>query len=103
MKICLFVCNQIKSIFYKISISVLYYFHEVKKYIDLLNTDDLASNKFWKLEKRIKNDCKNSGVILQLRKSTMIFDIVSMINLKVISVDDINDFSEELKNKILVL
>ena len=42
--------------------------HLVKKYIDLLNSNDSASDKFWKLEKRIKNDSKNPGVILQLKK-----------------------------------
>lgn len=30
----------------------------------------------------------------------MIFDIASMINLKVISLDDIEDFSEELKDRV---
>lgn len=75
----------------------------VKKYMDLLGSDMPASDKFWKLEKRIKNDSKNPGVILQLRKSSMIFDIVEMINLKVISLDDVNDFSEELKDEIKML
>lgn len=72
----------------------------VKKYMDLLSSDEPSSDKFWKLEKRIKNDSKNPGVILQLRKSSMIYDIVAMINLKVISLDDIEDFSEELKDRV---
>lgn len=72
----------------------------VKKYIALLSKTEPASTKFWKLERRIKNDSKNPGVILQLRKSSMIYDIVAMINLKVITLDDIEDFSEELKDRI---
>lgn len=72
----------------------------IKKYMDLLSSDEPSSDKFWKLEKIIKNDSKNPGVILQLRKSSMIYDLVEMINLKVISLDDIEDFSEELKDRI---
>lgn len=74
-----------------------------KKYMDLLGSNESASIKFWKLEKRIKNDNKNPGVVLQLRKSSMIFDIVSMINLKVITLDDVEDLSEELKDRIKTL
>lgn len=74
-----------------------------KKYIVLLSSNEPASTKFWKLEKRIKNDNKNPGVVLQLRKSSMIFDIVEMINLKVISLDDVEDFSEEFKDRIKTL
>ena len=41
----------------------------VKEYIDLLNGEENASDKFWKLEERIKRDSKNSGVLIELRKS----------------------------------
>lgn len=75
----------------------------VKKYMDLLGSDMPASDKFWKLEKRIKTDSKNPGVVLQLRKFWMIHDMVEMINLKVITLDEIDNFSEELKDRVNLL
>lgn len=41
----------------------------VKEYIDLLNGEENASDKFWKLEERIKRDRENPGVLIELRKS----------------------------------
>lgn len=72
----------------------------VKEYIDLLNGEENASDKFWKLEERIKKDRKNSGVLIELRKSNMIFDVVSLINLGVITKDDLDGFSDDLKEKV---
>ncbi len=37
-----------------------------KEYIELLNGDKLPSEKFWELEKRIKNDKKSAGVMLEM-------------------------------------
>lgn len=40
------------------------------EYIDLLSaTDKKESDKFWALEKRIKNDRRHPGVIIEMRKS----------------------------------
>lgn len=72
----------------------------VKEYIDLLNGEENASDKFWKLEERIKRDRKNPGVLIELRKSNMIFDIVSLISLGVITKDDLDGFSDDLKEKV---
>lgn len=35
----------------------------VKEYVELLSTDERAPDKFWGLEKRIKQDRKHPGVI----------------------------------------
>lgn len=72
----------------------------VKEYINLLSGKENASNKFWNLEKRIKIDRKNPGVILQLNKGNMIFDIIEMINREVITLADIEEFSNELKDRV---
>ncbi len=72
----------------------------VKEYIDLLDGAENASDKFWKLEERIKKDKKHPGVLLELSKGNMIFDIVSLINSGVITVDDLDGFSDELKESV---
>ena len=72
----------------------------VKEYMDLLDEEENASDKFWKLEERIKKDKKHPGVMLELSKENMIFDIVALINRDVITVVDLKDFSDELKEDV---
>ena len=69
----------------------------VGEYINMLSSDAAASEKFWTLEKRIKEDKRHPGVILELRKSTMDFDLVRLINANVITMEDISEFSDEMK------
>ena len=38
-----------------------------------------ASAKFWELEKRIKQDKKSPGVIIDMRRSTAINNIVNLV------------------------
>ena len=64
-----------------------------KEYIDLLSGDENASDKFWKLEERIKKDKKHPGVMLELSKENMIFR-------DIITVADLKDFSDELKEDV---
>ena len=73
----------------------------VKEYANFLN-DDIkpASEKFWELEKRIKEDKRHPGVIMELKKSEVIWDIVRLIRLKVIIYDDLSDFSGELRREV---
>ncbi|OLR59080.1 multidrug transporter [Anaerostipes sp. 494a] len=72
----------------------------VKEYIDMLKETGNASDKFWKLEERIKKDKKHPGVMLELSKGNMIFDIVALINSGVITKDDLAGFSNDLEEKL---
>ena len=73
----------------------------VKEYANFLNGDKKsASEKFWELEKRIKEDKHHPGVIMELKKSEVIWDIVRLIRLKVITYDELSDFSDELQNEV---
>ena len=71
-----------------------------KEYIDLLSGDENASDKFWKLEERIKKDKKHPGVMLELSQGNMILDIVALINSGVITTTDLADFSDGLKESV---
>ena len=74
------------------------------EYIALLSADDkIASDKFWELEKRIKNDRRHPGVIIELSKSNAVFDIVRLIRLDVITYDDLADFSDDLQQAVKAL
>lgn len=72
----------------------------IKEYIMLLNDNLPASSKFWELEKRIKLDKKKPGVIINLNKQQMLFDIVYLINDGAITMDDLLDFSDELRDDV---
>ena len=72
----------------------------IKEYMDLLDGAENASYKFWKLEERIKKDKKHPGVMLELSKENMIFDIVALINSGVITTADLEGFSDKLRESV---
>lgn len=67
-----------------------------KEYVKLLTSPGSASDHFWELEKRIKQDKKHLGVLLELNKGEAICDIAILIRKKVITMDDLEGFSEDL-------
>ena len=72
----------------------------VEQYSAFLSEDLPASTKFWELEKRIHNDKKSPGVCIDLRRSTMIWNVAALVRDGVINFDDLEEFSEELKETI---
>ena len=66
-----------------------------KEYIKMLSAPGNASDHFWELEKRIKKDKKHPGVMLEMRKSSAIWDIAAFVRYKVISMADLEGFSED--------
>lgn len=71
-----------------------------EEYITILSQDKNPSDKFWELEARIKKDKRNPGVVLDMRRSTMILNIIKLLNDEVIRIDDLNEFSDTLKETI---
>lgn len=73
----------------------------VKEYVEFLNDDTKpASEKFRKLEERIKKDKRHPGIVMELSKSEIIWDIVRLIRLNVIVYDDLSDFSDALQQEV---
>ena len=73
----------------------------VNEYQNLLNENIPASRKFWELDKLMKKYKKKSGVIVcDLSRSNMINEILELLKEKAIAMDDLNDFSSELKKYI---
>ena len=71
-----------------------------QEYKRILDGEGSATNKFWKLEKRIKADRKSSGVLIGVSKNTMFQTLLQLISEKVITDEDLNGFSEELRDGI---
>jgi hypothetical protein len=70
------------------------------EYAELLRSESLASEKFWELGKRIKNDKRSRGVVLEIRKQNVIYDLVAMIVDGIITLGDLEDFSDDLKDAV---
>lgn len=71
-----------------------------KEYIELLSGKGRPSEKFWALEERIRNDKKDTGVQLRMSRSNCISNIISLLNEGAITMADLDEFSDELKETI---
>ena len=71
-----------------------------REYIAILSEDANPSDKFWKLDKRIKEDRKKAGVQVRMSRSNLICNIISLINEGAISFEDLEDFSDGLKETV---
>ena len=74
-----------------------------KEHVNLLTSPGNASDHFWELEKRIKQDKKHPGVLIELRKSTAIWDIAYFVRDKIITLDDLEGFSEDLIDAVKLI
>ncbi|MDO5336360.1 MAG: multidrug transporter [Eubacteriales bacterium] len=74
-----------------------------KEYIELLSGDAAPSEKFWALEKRIKDDKRKKGVRIQMSRSDLIYNILGLIGEGAITLDDLEEFSDELKEAVKFL
>ena len=75
----------------------------IREYVKLLTSSGEASDLFWKLEKKINKDKKNPGVMIELSKSEAIWDIAIMIKKKVITIDDLDGFSQDLIDSVKMI
>ena len=69
-----------------------------KAYVALLSGKGNASDKFWKLEKRIREDKKDCGVQCEMSRSNQFYIMLSLLNEGAITFDDLEDFSDDLKD-----
>jgi hypothetical protein len=74
-----------------------------KEYIALLSSPGNASDHFWELEKRIKKDKKNPGVLLEVRKSEALWDIAALVGREIITMDELEGFSEDLIDAVQLI
>ena len=56
-----------------------------REYVVLLTGEGKASDKFWELEKRIRNDKRSVGVVAEMRRSMMYNNILSLIYRRITS------------------
>lgn len=71
-----------------------------KEYIEILSGEGNASDKFWTLENRIRKDKKDCGVQCEMSRSKQLFVMLSLLKEGAITLDDLEDFSDELKETV---
>ena len=73
----------------------------IDDYQRILSDTTAASRRFWKLEQRIRQDKRRPGVQLEMRRSTMMQYLAALLREKVITSEDLDGFSDELRNTLL--
>lgn len=71
-----------------------------RQYIEILSENANPSDKFWKLDKRIKEDKKKAGVQVRMSRSNLIYNLISLLNEGAINFEDLEDFSDGLKETV---
>ena len=73
----------------------------INEYEAILVSAADASDKFWKLEKRIRKDKRKSGVcVTDMSRSQMFANIMELLNEKAIKLDDLDGFSDFLRQRL---
>ena len=75
----------------------------IAQYKTIIDSEAPASDKFWELDKRIRADKKKPGVVVEMSKQEMIYQIVELLHDKAISLNDLDGFSEDLISTVQFL
>ncbi len=74
-----------------------------REYAVILAGSGPASDKFWELEKRINEDKRHVGVVATISRSKMYHNLLALIDEGVITLDDLYEFSDDLKGRFAYL
>ena len=74
-----------------------------QEYAVILTGSGPASDKFWELENRINEDKLQVGVVARMSRSNMYRNLLALIDEGVITLDDLDEFSDDLKGRFVFL
>ena len=69
----------------------------IREYAILLAGSEKASEKFWALTRRIEEDQQHVGVVARMSRSNMHRNLLALLREGVITLDDLEGFSDELR------
>ena len=72
-----------------------------REYIELLSRDGPETEKFRELDRRLQRDKNRVGVQTEMRSSGLLADLCRLINEGAIVYDDLDGFSEELRENVI--
>ena len=67
-----------------------------REYVELLNGDGAPSEKFWTLEKRVREDKRSAGVKVEMTRSMLVQNMAALYAEGVITEEDLDGFSDAL-------
>ena len=70
------------------------------EYSTMIAGQGLATDRFWKLKERLQEDVRKTGVRAEMKRSAMIVNLWSLLREGAISKDDLDGFSEELRQSL---
>ena len=70
------------------------------EYSTMIAGQGLASDRFWRLQERLQKDVRKTGVRAEMKRSVMIMNLLSLLREGAISKDDLDGFSEELRQSL---
>ena len=71
------------------------------EYKEILAQDKNPSDIFWELEERIRQDKKKTGVIARdIKRSNMWMHMLELLGEGAITLDDLSEFSEDLRERM---
>lgn len=69
-----------------------------REYMEILSGEGKASDKFWKLEERIRKEKRHAGVMVEdMSRSNMLGIIMELVREGAIGVEELGEFSEEVR------
>ncbi len=75
-----------------------------KEYIRILSQNKNASDNFWELEKRIREDKHKTGVLARdICRSNMLSLMMDLIREGAINAEELDGFSKDLQERLLAL
>lgn len=73
------------------------------EYVRLLTNDKKGSERFWELEKRVKEDQKKTSVVATMSRSKMIYNLTDLVAEGAIELEDLSEFSEDAQEAVKML
>ena len=73
----------------------------IGEYAKMVAGQCLASDRFWKLHGRLQKDVRKVGVRADMRRSVMVMNLLSLLHEGAITKDDLDGFSEEVRQSLL--
>ena len=74
-----------------------------ESYAALLAGPGKASDKFWELEKRLRKDQKRVGVVADVSRSEMYYNLLYLLGDKTITLEDLAGFSPDLRERLAMI
>lgn len=68
----------------------------IRSYVQLLKDEKMdTSDRFWELWKRLNNDRRTPGVVIEMNKGSMLWNLARFVNDGLVPEEELAEFSED--------